>query len=286
MAYCIFDVLTSNNFTIVDWNIINLTDDERIETPPKKCCYKNKNCKKTATHHRKGEDFFCKRHAQEISNNHHQYILPEVGENLTNLTKHSLVKLDEYIKKYDIFPEGTEIPKLKKDKIVKMEEFFCERIIESIPKKKTKNANDTELISIGKNIKKNLDELSHINSITNVIIENQISPIATRMKTIQGMLAQYFIMKNNDISIEFISSFNKLKVVPPLLENTLIPTSSIPTQTKNQHYKENKKRGIELCNIFLEQTHSFEEWKILFNSSKKKDDLSDCFLQGVWYIQK
>ena len=47
--------------------------------------------------------------------------------------------------------------------------------------------------------------------ITHVVIENQLSPIANRMKTIQGMLAQYFIMIDENIDIQFISSSNKLK---------------------------------------------------------------------------
>ena len=42
-----------------------------------------------------------------------------------------------------------------------------------------------------------MNKLPDIESITHVFIENQISPIANRMKTIQGMLAQYFIMKSN-----------------------------------------------------------------------------------------
>ena len=45
-----------------------------------------------------------------------------------------------------------------------------------------------------------------------VIIENQISTIASRMKTLQGMISQYFIMKGIP-SIEFISSINKLKII-------------------------------------------------------------------------
>ena len=42
-----------------------------------------------------------------------------------------------------------------------------------------------------------------------VIIENQISPIANRMKSIQGMLTQYFITKDVP-HIEYISAINKL----------------------------------------------------------------------------
>ena len=44
-----------------------------------------------------------------------------------------------------------------------------------------------------------------------VIIENQISTIASRMKTLQGMIAQYFIMRGTPC-IEFISAANKLKM--------------------------------------------------------------------------
>ena len=47
---------------------------------------------------------------------------------------------------------------------------------------------------MGINLKK-MDELYKDDDIDTVIIENQISPIANRMKTLQGMIAQYFIMK-------------------------------------------------------------------------------------------
>jgi regulator of replication initiation timing len=56
-----------------------------------------------------------------------------------------------------------------------------------------------------------LDQVPGIDQVTTVIIENQISTIATRMKSIQAMLAQYFIMRNTEIAIEFVSSANKLK---------------------------------------------------------------------------
>ena len=45
---------------------------------------------------------------------------------------------------------------------------------------------------------------------THVIIENQIRPIANRMKTVQGMLAQHFITIQIPF-IDFVSSGNKLK---------------------------------------------------------------------------
>lgn len=81
-----------------------------------------------------------------------------------------------------------------------------------------KNANDANLLHIGWSIRRVFDTLVHFRDITHVVIENQISPIATRMKTIQGMLAQYFIMKSAldfPVEIVFVSSSNKLRLGKP-----------------------------------------------------------------------
>ena len=82
------------------------------------------------------------------------------------------------------------------EKILKY--FESNRLIK-IDKSKEK-ATTIDLITIGKNIKKEFDKID-LSKIDIVIIENQISPIASRMKTIQGMLAQYFIMKFDNIKI-------------------------------------------------------------------------------------
>ena len=58
-----------------------------------------------------------------------------------------------------------------------------------------KKANDINLITLGKNMRFALNKLIENQRPTHVIIENQISPIANRMKTLQGMIAQNFIMK-------------------------------------------------------------------------------------------
>ena len=66
-------------------------------------------------------------------------------------------------------------------------------------------ANDMDLVMLGIAMRKAFDtELkSHIETIDCIVIENQISPIATRMKSIQGMISQYFILKNI-FDIQFI----------------------------------------------------------------------------------
>jgi len=57
----------------------------------------------------------------------------------------------------------------------------------------TKSANSMNLVSIGIALKEELENYITDDDIDHVIIENQISPIANRMKSIQGMITQYFI---------------------------------------------------------------------------------------------
>ena len=107
-------------------------------------------------------------------------------------------------------------------------------------------------------------------SIDKVLIENQISPIANRMKTIQGMIAQFFIMKRIE-DIEFISAGNKLK---PFIG------------TQKTTYKERKALGIQTTSKLLDENAKISVWEEHFNKHGKKDDLADSFLQGIWYINK
>ena len=112
------------------------------------------------------------------------------------------------------------------------------------------------------------------------------------MKTIQGMLSQYFIMKNNNISIEFISATNKLKGID-LPSNTEVNDDEDKDNnnkkdntdsSSKKEYKKRKKLGIETCLSIINSQESFVNWKNFVEKHSKKDDLSDCFLQGIWYI--
>ena len=131
------------------------------------------------------------------------------------------------------------------------------------------------MVTIGRNIQHKFDEIleDHVLTINTIIIENQIGPIANKMKTIQGMLSQYFIMKNNNIEIEFISALNKLK-------------DYLPKDNKEKmDYKQRKKLGVQTCLEMVNTDFRFKEWETFFVKHNKKDDLSDCFLQGMWYIK-
>tara|TARA_Y100000389_G_C17088076_1_gene329925 strand:- start:129 stop:590 length:462 start_codon:yes stop_codon:yes gene_type:complete len=137
-------------------------------------------------------------------------------------------------------------------------------------------------------MKEQLNNIENIQDIKYAIIENQISPIATRMKTVQGMLAQYFIMLNEEIIIEFVSSSHKLKQFSELkidvrehcIENA---NNENNTQT-NPDYKKHKKDGVYYCSLMIDANEYFKNWKDTLNT-KKKDDLADSFLQGIWYLK-
>ena len=134
---------------------------------------------------------------------------------------------------------------------------------------------DYDLIQLGQQIKVQGQDIFPEN-LSLVLIENQISPIANRMKTIQGMLAQFFIMDNENIDIKFISSQNKLKYFYKRIDVT-------NSTNAGNRYKDNKKNGIVYCKELLER-YKQSKWMTVLDTTKK-DDLADAFLQGVWYIE-
>ena len=50
-------------------------------------------------------------------------------------------------------------------------------------------------------------------------------------------------------------------------------------------YKQRKKLGIQTCLEIITTDCRFNAWTTFFNKHAKKDDLSDCFLQGMWFIK-
>jgi len=139
-------------------------------------------------------------------------------------------------------------------------------------------AHDLDLITYGRNLMKHLDILlTSINGpIDMMIVENQISTLASRMKTLQGMITQYFIMKNVP-QIEFISASCKLKL---FTDSALDISSFIDAST----YSDRKKSGISICRSLGAGGVPYATWMPMFEKHKKKDDLADCFLQGLWRV--
>jgi len=297
MAYCIFEI-NDNNIKILDWQVLNLIERE----PPlitEKCqvlFYKNASNKKKniQTQCQKSSKYvkysvgtpqhFCEKHAKESP-----FIMPKDKFSSSKLKKMDIEELNQHLQKY-LQPKQT----IKKLAIENLEKYIQQNLLELIEVKK-KSANDLDLITLGKNMMLALDQNSHILGITHVIIENQISPIANRMKTVQGMLAQYFIMRVPECHIEFVSSANKLKAFKAKSEPKNEPITKKKDSTKMEQkteekcedkneYKKHKTDGVYYCSKVLQQNKQITCWQETFESSKKNDDLADAFLQGLWYI--
>ena len=278
MAYCIFDIHANGSpFSIQEWKIMNMLEDSQTENTCSNVCsceivvkkkrgepLEKKTCGKAAKYTKNGI-CYCLTHAKTTS-----FLIPEDSFLQKNLKKKTLEELIEVCQKFGI--PISEI-RTKKKALETLDDFFNEKSLEKIVKKKKKTAGEIDLITIGHSMKNLLNQISNIEEIDHIIIENQISPIANRMKTIQGMLAQYFIMTNPNAKIEFVSSANKLKQF-----------QKHQTQKDDANdYKKHKLDGVFFTQVILQNNSFLGNWENILET-KKKDDLADCFLQGIWYL--
>jgi len=292
MAYCVLSSTDNTEKPIIihDWNVLSMIEPENSITYPCNCSIPGKN-KKTPSKpcgkkskYQKDEQYFCERHAKKNT----QWIIPTKQHTLSYIKKQKVQDIITICNTHMLLIQH-DVKLLKKDKLVEiLMSFYQQRCYEPIVTSKKVNANDVDLICIGKSIKNLFNQLPDIETITHVLIENQISPIANRMKTIQGMLAQYFIMKSDNIHIEFVSSSHKLRqfkdisgIVPTPIQNTI---TDIDKTVKNPNYKSHKNDGILYTNQILCQNADFNKWSSAMNTPKK-DDLADAFLQGLWYFK-
>ena len=258
LAFCLFEKsTTSNHFNISKWDIVNLSEQQIF-----KCCFieKGLNCDKPAKF-KKENMCFCLKHAKK-----QELPIPTTEQKQSFINKQKIQKLYEIAQTHGVKYDK----KIKKQELVNLlNEYISTTYFQPI---ETTNASDVNLFDIGKNLKHHFDKIfANETCIDYVIIENQIGPIATRMKTIQGMIVQYAVMCHFNVHhIEFISASNKLKCCEQITDKT--------------KYIDRKKLGIEKCLEIITNDFRFKEHINYFNLHKKKDDLSDSFLQGLWFI--
>lgn len=236
-------------------------------------------------------EYYCKKHAKKSN-----LKIPPSDLDIKKIRKGKLVDIQTIIDKYQIkdvdnlgqpTPQSMPRQKNSKDKMIDtIQRELDNNYLENI---ENVRATDMDLVTLGKNMMIELDKIvipyndihNHNHNIVGglahtdnkykidiVIIENQISTLASRMKTLQGMIAQYFIMKHTSC-IEFISAANKLKMFMTKKKTT---------------YTERKLESVEVTKELLETLPQLTDYKGYLDKNKKKDDLADCFLQGVYYL--
>lgn len=153
-------------------------------------------------------------------------------------------------------------------------------------KKEAKDINDlSEIIYMEMDaIIGNLKDAGY-NIIDYVLIENQPSNLNGVMKTVQHIIYSYYnLLKYWDGLVKKVVLVNaSLK----LKNHTYQPSVFINKETskktfRRDKYKNNKQNSIEICREYIKNDIFLTE---LFNSNKKKDDLSDSCLQTVSYIR-
>lgn len=148
---------------------------------------------------------------------------------------------------------------------------------------KTKKMPPNNLFDVSQ---KCVEELRKINlqTIKNVIIENQPALKNPTMKSIQMIIYSFFIIEgvmdesNGVEGVHMINARNKLKVYKG--EEVTCPYNDEP---KNK-YKRNKYFSVEYTKRMIKNDKS--DMVSLFDLSKKKDDLADAYLQGIYWLEK
>ena len=140
-----------------------------------------------------------------------------------------------------------------------------------------KYKNNSTLFDIGIKLLEKIKEKKFNNQdIGYVLLENQPVLKNPTMKSIQMILYSYFlneVIDNKKIKkVEMINARNKLKAYKG---------EPIDCDIKDK-YKRTKYLGIKYCEKMI--INNEEKFIELFNNSKKKDDLSDSYLQAIYYI--
>jgi hypothetical protein len=164
---------------------------------------------------------------------------------------------------------------VKEDENVK---YCCTAHSKKFPKKKKLNTNH-DILKISQLCVSKLRELD-IKEVGSVLIENQPALKNPVMKSIQMIIYTFFVMdgvmsESSKIEkIHMVNARNKLKVYKgPKIECN-----------KKGKYAQNKYLSVEYTKEMIkDEEECFQE---LFKESKKKDDLADAYLQGIYWIEK
>jgi len=152
---------------------------------------------------------------------------------------------------------------------------YSDKKFKCVPKKKN------PMLDQGTKMVETLKEKDNFLEVDLVVIENQPALKNPTMKSIQMILYTYFLVEgvtntNSSIeSIELINARNKLKAYTGPI---------VPCDIKDK-YKRTKFLGIQYCLSMIVESEQADQWLNLYTTSKKKDDLADAYLQGIYVLK-
>jgi hypothetical protein len=319
LAYCYLEYLHDTTMDIsrtkiLDWRVIDLMADANpIDVsgsglPTFTCTCKLSTTKKNQEAKICGkkakyglptdnsEEYYCETHAKVDK----RWMIPKRAHEKASLNKLKREPLDLLVAEHKIVldPSTKSTKKILVDGLLAHFLSKSYTIISSGTGANT-NSKQVDLITLGRNMAIILDRISVLRDSppTHIIMENQISTVASRMKTLQGELTMYFLLRHPMASVEYISSANKLKFfapvtvpVPTVLGEAVAPVPKVRRDAEavvpnaNQIYKKHKQDAITYTTQILQENPILQSWEPVL-TGKKKDDLADSFLQGIWYLR-
>ena len=289
LAYCLVNVTDTDakKFNIIDWGVINLmATANKTDDASHKCM----TCTKKATLQTMSADrYYCAIHAKKdahfkpIDNKFKEFAV------VHSLDKIPMKRLNEFVAHHSIIVASVTGKKPLKPELTAIVKKFISDwcFVKCGSGEKKKKANDFDLVSLGVALRDKFDvTFADLSNISKVVIENQIGPLAIRMKSLQGMITQYFIMKGLE-DISYISASNKLKMFEGMYcHDDVYVEEKIADEIKNDKYKSNdkyKERKHKSVEIVAKLVDGMPIWEKVFKTHSKQDDLADSLLQAIWY---
>lgn len=270
LAYCLID-MNGADYKIIDWDVINLTDRESI-----KCSM----CKINPSFYQEStEKYYCKVHSKSIN-----IIPPEFDSLFSSNTINSCCYSGK--NKCDKKSKYTDMSNMMYCNTHSKAKYksICNSYKMARYSKKTIASQSMDNFRL--KLFTELEKRPNLFSCEKVVVENQPSMKNPRMKTISGCVYDYYMIRgifdrhitnSNITEVHFMSPSNKLKLANNGDTMELVKLKGDDSKT----YKLTKQLGIKYCGEMIQK---FPEWVTFFNSHKKKDDLADCFLQGMYTI--
>jgi uncharacterized Zn finger protein (UPF0148 family) len=292
LAYCALTI-DGGDVCIRSWKVVDVSGASDAPIGPSCGCAASKNpsaglCMRLAAFTKNG-DFFCKTHAKK----HQMWKIRAAKESMAALRKLKSAALASVCAALGM-SEGR---RSKAEMLIFADSALSAQCFEPLASEKKISASEVDLISVGRHLMRALDAEAELAGVSVVLIENQIGPLANRMKVIQGMITQYFIMRGES-RIFYISSANKLKGLCPIVQKELVSKAEEEMEYEDasvlkatassvaKTYAKHKSDAVMYARATLEENEGLASWREGVLNSRKADDYADCFLQALWWIRK